>query len=613
MLTVGCVAVNDGKPAAEELSYKTQIAAGAFHTVGLNKEGYVISAGSNSHGQGSLDTWTEIQAIAAGFYHTLGLKADGTVLIAGSIVSPFGIIDPDQCSIDTWTDIAQIDAGGCQTRSHSVGLRSDGTVVACGDNSSGQGNVNGLTDIIQVAAGGEHTVALRADGTVTAVGKNDFGQLNVNGWTDIIQIAAGVEHTVGLKADGTVIAVGDNEGSQLAVSDWEDIIQVGAGDFHSVGLKSDGTVVAAGSNEWRQTDVASWSDIVQIAVGWNHTVGLKADDTALAAGNGNMGQIKLSGPFNKLLSLSENSEVDVADNLIEIEEAQLRIEANPEKGFQWHYYLFVPSMSISEDKEIYLLVGPNNTSPEGSGLEHDDYSAYQEAFNYSFKNRIANIIEMPLLVPVFPRPYEEWWYYTHVLNRNTLQITSGSLERLDLQLIAMIEDAQLILSKQGLNVQEKVLMTGFSACGIFTNRFTALHPQLVKAAAYGGICSAPIIPAVEWADQKVRYPVGIADIEEITGIKFDYNEYIKVPQYMYMCSDDDNDGTLYDDGYERRDANLIWSLMGKDMNVRWESAQEIYKELGVNAEFKTYTGKGHFVDDETVDDVIYFFKMNMTE
>ncbi len=304
----------EDEPAEEQLSSEAHIAAGGFHTVGLNKEGYVVSAGSNSHGQGKLGSWSEIHAIAAGSYHTLGLKADGTVLMAGSTVSPSGVNDPDKCNIDSWTDIIQVAAGGCRKKSHSVGLRSDGTLVACGDNSSGQCNVNDFTNIIQVSAGGEHTVALRKDGTVTAVGKNSFGQLDVDMWVDIIQIAAGVEHTIGLKADGSIVAVGDNEGGQLAVSEWKDIVQVAAGDFHSVGLKSDGTVVAAGSNEMGQTDVAVWSDIVQIAAGWDHTVGLKPDNTALATGDGSMGQTILDGPFNSLLSLSDSGEPIIADN-----------------------------------------------------------------------------------------------------------------------------------------------------------------------------------------------------------------------------------------------------------------------------------------------------------
>jgi alpha-tubulin suppressor-like RCC1 family protein len=93
---------------------------------------------------------------------------------------------------------------------HTVGLKFDGTVVAVGDNTSGQLNVEEWTGIVQVAAGDDHTVALKSDGTVVAVGGNWQGELNVGGWTDIVQVAAGINFTLGLKSDGTVVAVGEN-------------------------------------------------------------------------------------------------------------------------------------------------------------------------------------------------------------------------------------------------------------------------------------------------------------------------------------------------------------------------------------------------------------------
>ena len=95
---------------------------------------------------------------------------------------------------------------------HTVGLKSDGTVVAVGDNTYGQRDVNGTdwTDIVAVAGGTYHTVGLKSDGTVVGVGYNIYGQRDVNGtgWTDIVAVAAGYWHTVGLKSDGTGVAVG---------------------------------------------------------------------------------------------------------------------------------------------------------------------------------------------------------------------------------------------------------------------------------------------------------------------------------------------------------------------------------------------------------------------
>jgi hypothetical protein len=103
-------------------------------------------------------------------------------------------------------------------------------------------------------------VGLKANGTVVAVGANRSGQCDVDGWTDIIQVAAGWTHTVGLKADNTVAAVGDNNSGQCDVGGWTDITQVTTTRYHTVGLKADGTVVTAGP----EIEFAIWNLVLAV-------------------------------------------------------------------------------------------------------------------------------------------------------------------------------------------------------------------------------------------------------------------------------------------------------------------------------------------------------------
>ena len=254
------------------LNNTPMVAAGTWHTVGLNSDGTVVAVGRNDDGQCDVGSWTDIVQVAAGGLYTVGLRPDGTVLAVGSN-------EYAQGEVGGWTAIVQVSAGW----GHTVGLKSYGTVVAVGNNSYGQCGVGSWTDIVQVAAGGRHTVGLRSDGTVLAVGYNQWRQCNVGGWTDIVQIAASGQHTVGLKSDGTVVAVGDNDDGQCDVGSWTDIVQVAAGVEHTVGLKADGTVVAVGWNYSGGCDVGEWTDIVQVAA-LHHTLGLKADGTVVAAG-----------------------------------------------------------------------------------------------------------------------------------------------------------------------------------------------------------------------------------------------------------------------------------------------------------------------------------------
>ena len=228
------------------------------------------------------DTLAVRDTISAGALYTAGLKRDGTVVTVGD--NSFG-----QCDVSGWTDIVAISAGGRYT----VGLKSDGTVVAVGDNSYDQCDVSGWTDIVAVSEGDSHTVGLKSDGTVVAVGKNSRGQCHVSDWTDIVAISAGDRYTVGLKSDGTVVAVGDNSYDQCDVSGWTDIVAISARARYTVGLKSDGTVVAVGDG-YKMQGLGRWTDIVAVSAGGSHTVGLKRDGTVVAVGYNEDGQCDVS-------------------------------------------------------------------------------------------------------------------------------------------------------------------------------------------------------------------------------------------------------------------------------------------------------------------------------
>lgn len=110
------------------------------------------------------------------------------------------------------------------------------------------------------------------------------------------------------------------------------------------------------------------------------------------------------------------------------------------------------------------------------------------------------------------RPSTDWYIYTHALDSDTLKIKDGYLKRIDLQLLNMVGNAKEILAANGLNVNEKIFMTGYSASGNFTNRFVALHPDKVRAVASGGVNGMPILPLEELDGYTLNYHIGIADL-----------------------------------------------------------------------------------------------------
>ena len=289
-----------------------------------------------------------------------------------------------------------------------------------------------------------------------------------------------------------------------------------------------------------------------------------------------------------------------------------RVAANPAAGFSFPYYLFVPQ-EMDSSKPVHLLVEPCNTGTASDDFEHHDSKAKSLALKRSsHANKIARKLEVPLLVPVFPRPGgERWRIYTHALDRDTLLLKEGDLRRIDEQLIKMIAHAQQLLRHNNVKVNEQVFMNGFSASGTFTNRFAILHPTVVRAVATGGVNCIPTFPTDQWNGTAMRYPVGIADIKEIAGIDFDEAAYKRVSQYIYMGALDNNDTVPYRDGYDEVDAELVKNLIGaKMMPDRWEMSQSIYKALEIPAQFVTYENTRHEIRREMIDDVVAFFEAN---
>ncbi len=182
-------------------------------------------------------------------------------------------------------NIASLAAG----QKHSVALGADGSVWTWGADSYGQlgrGAVTsqsipvpvlGLTDVVQVSAGGDgygdgsHSLAVKQDGTVWAWGNGAFGRLGdgtttsrstpapVLGLTDVRAVAAGSMHSIALKRDGTLWAWGYNPQGQLGIGTLVSSLRPTqlpgitgvvaiATNEHSLAVKQDGTVWAWGPN-----------------------------------------------------------------------------------------------------------------------------------------------------------------------------------------------------------------------------------------------------------------------------------------------------------------------------------------------------------------------------
>lgn len=286
----------------------------------------------------------------------------------------------------------------------------------------------------------------------------------------------------------------------------------------------------------------------------------------------------------------------------------IKVEAQTDKGFSYPYYLYIPAQmreGSAKNKTSSLLVIPNNTGTVDDDFNVHEQNVKQKMLQVAF---IFGKLNIPVLMPVFPRPKTDWTIYTHALDRDALLTEKSEYKRFDLQLLAMIDNARQRFAKENSKIDEKVLLYGFSAAGMFVNRFAFLHPDKVKAVASGSPGGWAIAPSEKFKGKMLRYPLGTGDFKTVTGTKLNLKSLQSIPFFIFIGDKDENDSLVFADGYEEADKNLVFELFGKTPLERWEISQKLYREAKLNAEFKLYPNTAHKVTPEMVTDVLAFLE-----
>lgn len=320
------------------------------------------------------------------------------------------------------------------------------------------------------------------------------------------------------------------------------------------------------------------------------------------------------------IEVFKDCKLEFVDNINNLTEGGYLIEVSDNKnaGFNYPYLLFIPN-NVNIDSTI-IVEGSNTGISTVTNKENEEESILQSIDNvrnyfkagHPIKRINERITNYPFLYPLFPRiNYEGNDIYNHMLSSNSMfsnnqdSINLG-INRTDLQLIEMIKDASDRLRRYGLNIDDKVIMYGFSASSKFANRFTLLHPEMIKctfATALGGTITLPLR---ELNGEKLLWPIGIGNVEEITDEKLEL--YKEIPQYYYQGMLDNNDcykpndrgiGT-YNGILQNDEAIQMYKLLGKNMNEdRWENTRKIIDALNYNITLKScdFSHNPHMMND----------------
>ncbi|MBO7191648.1 MAG: hypothetical protein J6V32_06135 [Elusimicrobiaceae bacterium] len=271
----------------------------------------------------------------------------------------------------------------------------------------------------------------------------------------------------------------------------------------------------------------------------------------------------------------------------------LTFPANPEKGFHWGYALYLPK-TMDTSKKLPILFEMNNVGITSTEKEAEERTLH-ELRNNSFVYQIPDGLGLPMLMPLVQRENRgDPELYTHDLNRAVFVSQEEKLKRLDVQVLNMIKDAREQLKKRGIRTTKKVLVAGYSASGDFCWRWTMLHPEQVLAAACGGQ-HYPMLPLETIGDINLIYPVGVGDLKELTGKKFNKRAWLKVPVFSYEGEKDINDPLPYDDCYSSKIEKPILQQVLPEYTVlaRVQHAYRVINEKAPNVQTHIYPNMEH--------------------
>ena len=285
-----------------------------------------------------------------------------------------------------------------------------------------------------------------------------------------------------------------------------------------------------------------------------------------------------------------------------------KISADPEAGFNYPYFLYLPSQP---DSSKPLVVQPVNT-----GKSTDDFEEHLKAGERTVRRgtgrTISAELSAPYMVPVFPRPRNQpvdGTHYVHALDDTTMSIESGSLERVDLQLLAMADDARYRLEAAGYSIGDGIILNGFSASGNFVDRFAALHPDEVVSVSAGALNGTVILPLQRADGHRLPYPIGMADVEELTGHPFDGEAFRAVERFYFYGDRDWLDTITYQDAWtSRKLRDIALDVYGRNIHTeRFPYSKAVHNALGTDAVFRRYEGIGH-TDRGVAPDIVSFHR-----
>ena len=290
------------------LSEVTAIGSADGHELAVLKSGKVVDWGSNEYGQlgdgttKSSDTPVEASgiseavAVAGGYGYSLALLKDGKVMAwgeneAGALGDGTRTSSSTPVEVSGLSEVVAIAASertelfGSTSNPYNLALLKDGKVMVWGYNNAGIGHgkmtfsdvpveVEGLSEVVGIAAGWNHYLAVLESGKVMWWGEDEQSEFGggtntpqeVESISEAVSVAAGHGYSAALLKDGKMMTWGSN---------WEGVLGLGE----------------LGGEPRTPTEVPGLSDVTALTGSEDAIFALKRDGAALAWGGDYSGQL----------------------------------------------------------------------------------------------------------------------------------------------------------------------------------------------------------------------------------------------------------------------------------------------------------------------------------
>ena len=230
-----------------------------------------------------------------------------------------------------------------------------------------------------------------------------------------------------------------------------------------------------------------------------------------------------------------------------------------EYNINFPFQLYIPDKMNSNPDLVMAIRTPSTSFSEtfDEAIELAKNGGFNPAIRV-LTYRLGNIC----LMPVIPRTrgiyssylgynmYNNYFDTAYKLSDNKeINFTREDIDKfrdLHIQVYNMIKIAQDYIKKDlAIDIDDKIIITGYSASAKFAQFFSALHLDVVKAIIAGGTGGNHLL-----FDDSLSYPLGVKDIPD-----FDKEKFKRIKQFYYMGDNDYNDSTKFKTNFEQEMVN----------------------------------------------------------